>query len=47
MATAPGGAYVSGDKVWTDRKAAKEGGKISAINIEKNDNYGIARIQIR
>jgi hypothetical protein len=45
MATAPG-AGVSGDKVWSDRKAAEEGGKITAINIEKSD-YDIARIQTR
>ena len=46
MATAPG-ADVSGDKVWSDRKAAEEGGKITAINIEKGYNYGIRRIRTR
>ena len=46
MATAPG-AGVSGDKVWSDRKAAEEGGKITAINIEKGYNYGIRRIRTR
>ena len=43
MATAPG-ADVTGD--WSDRKAAEEGGKITAINIKKNDNY-IDRIRTR
>ena len=47
MATAPGSG-VSGDKVWSDRKAAEERGKITAINIEKRrDNYGIVRIRTR
>ena len=45
MATAPG-ADVSGEKVWSDRKAAEEGGKITAINIKK-DNYRIAEIRTR
>ena len=45
IATAPG-AGVSGYKVWSDRKAAEEGGKITAINIEKN-NYYIVRIRTR
>ena len=35
MATAPG-ADVSGGNVWSDRKAAEEGGKITAINIKKS-----------
>ena len=35
MATAPG-AGVSGDEVWSDRKAVEEGGKITAINIKKS-----------
>ena len=54
MATAPG-AVVSGDKVWSDRKAAEEGGKITAINIEKSgiriaknaSGRGIVRIRTR
>ena len=45
MATTPG-ADVSGDKVWSDRKAAEEGGKITAINIKK-DNYRIEKIRTR
>ena len=45
MATAPG-AGVSGGKVWSDRKEAEEGGKITAINIEKND-YTNERIRTR
>ena len=45
MATAPG-AGVSGDEVWSDRKAAEEGGNITAINIEKR-GYRIARIRTR
>ena len=44
MAAAPG-ADVSGDKVWSDRKAAEEGGKITAINIGKD--YNIGRIRTR
>ena len=40
------GTGVSGDKVWSDRKAAEEGGKITAINIRKTD-YGIKRIRTR
>ena len=46
MATAPG-AGVSGNVVWSDRKAAEEGGKITAINIVKGDDYGIRRIRTR
>ena len=38
MAVAPG-AGVSGHVVWSDRKAAEEGGKITAINIEKKSYY--------
>ena len=38
MATAPA-TGVSGDEVWSDRKEAEEGGKISAINIKKSSNY--------
>ena len=45
MATAPG-AGVSGNVVWSDRKAAEEGGKITAINIKKN-HHNIARIRTR
>ena len=45
MAVAPG-AVVSGNVVWSDRKAAEEGGKITAINIKKSRN-GIARIRTR
>ena len=45
MATAPG-AGVSGDKVWSDRKAVEEGGKITAINIMKSRN-GVARVRTR
>ena len=43
MATAPG---AGGDKVWSDRKAVEEGGKITAINIMKSRN-GVARIRTR
>ena len=47
MAVAPG-AGVSGNEVWSDRKPAEEGGKITAINIIKGDNYNnIARIRTR
>ena len=46
MAVAPG-ADVSGEKVWSDRKAAEEGGKITAINIESDGYYGIVRIRTR
>ena len=46
MATSPG-AGVSGGGVWSDRKEAEERGKITAINIEKGNNYGIARIRTR
>ena len=46
MATAPG-AGVSGDKVWSDRKAAEEGGKITAISIWKGANFGMSMIRIR
>ena len=46
MATSPG-AGVSGGEVWSDRKEAEERGKITAINIEKGNNYGIARIRTR
>ena len=45
MAVAPG-AGVSGGKVWSDRKEFEEGGKITAINIQKSPNY-IARIRTR
>ena len=45
MAVAPG-AGVSGNVVWSDRKAAEEGGKITAISIMKVDNY-IDRIRTR
>ena len=45
MAVAPG-AVVSGNVVWSDRKAAEERGKITAIGIEKND-YNIGRIRTR
>ena len=45
MATAPG-AGVSGDEVWSDRKAAEEGGKITAINIQKSSSF-IRRIRTR
>ena len=34
LAATPGGG--SGDKVWSDRKEAEEGGNITAINIKKN-----------
>ena len=44
IATAPG-AGVSEDKVWSDRKAAEEGGKITAINIVSG--YTIDRIRTR
>ena len=40
------GAGVSGDGVWSDRKAAEEGGKITAINIQKSGGL-IARIRTR
>ena len=49
MATAPG-AGVSGGKVWSDRKEVEEGGKITAIGIEKDkygNDFGIARIRTR
>ena len=50
MATAPA-AGVIGDKVWSDRKEAEEGGNITAINIKNNKmsysgNY-IASIRTR
>ena len=45
MATTPG-AGVSGEKVWSDRKEVEVGGKITAIDIEKND-YNIERIRTR
>ena len=44
MAAAPGGR--SGDDVWSDRKEAKEGGNITAINIKKS-KYFIDRIRTR
>ena len=43
IATAPDG--VIGDKVWSDRKEAEEGGKITAISIKKGDY--IDRIRTR
>ena len=47
MASAPGDG-VSGDKVWSDRKAAEEGGNITAINIKKNPSgNSIGWIQTR
>ena len=46
MATAPG-ADVSGNKVWSDRKEVEEGGKITAISIEKGFEFGIGRIRTR
>ena len=51
MATAPGAGF-TGDKVWSDRKAAEEGEeeegdcKITAINIQKSGGL-IARIRTR
>ena len=45
MARAPG-ADIGGNKVWSDRKAAEQGGKITAINIDKT-NFGISRIRTR
>ena len=47
MATAPGAGSSGDKKVWSDRKAAEEGANITAINIEKADNYGIRRIRTR
>ena len=44
MATSPG-AGVSGGGVWSDRKEAEEGGKITAISIMKGDY--IDRIQTK
>ena len=47
MATAPDGG-VSGDEVWSDRKAAEEGGNITAINIRKSSIvFSIAMIRTR
>ena len=53
IATAPGAGVSgdevwSGDMVWSDRKAAEEGGNITAINI-KMSYYGdsIGRIRTR
>ena len=46
MATAPG-AGVSGDEVWSDRKAAEEGGNITAINIGTLSGNYIGRIRTR
>ena len=43
LAATPGGG--SGDKVWSDRKEAEEGGNITAINIKKK--YGIGSIRTR
>ena len=50
LATAPTGG--SGDKVWSDRKEAEEGGNITAINIRsgndmKKNKYFIDRIRTR
>ena len=45
MAAAPVDG-VSGDKVWSDRKQVEEGGKITAINIVKGDNF-IEKLRIR
>ena len=45
MAATPGGG--SGDKVWSDRKEAEEGGNITAINIKKRRSGLIARIRTR
>ena len=44
MAATPGGG--SGDKVWSDRKDAEEGGNITAINIKKSSST-IVRIRTR
>ena len=41
MAATPGGG--SGDKVWSDRKEAEEGGNITAINIKKYAGIGSIR----
>ena len=41
MAATPGGG--SGDKVWSDRKEAEEGGNITAINIKKSKYIGSIR----
>ena len=43
LAATPGGG--SGDNVWSDRKEAEEGGKITAISIMKGDY--IDRIQTK
>ena len=45
MASTPG-AGVSGDKVWSDRKKAEEGGNITAINIKMSHGF-IASIRTR
>ena len=41
LAATPGGG--SGDKVWSDRKEAEEGGNITAINIKKSKYIGSIR----
>ena len=46
MATAPGAGFSGDEKVWSDRKAAEEGGNITAINIKKSD-YSIGMIRTR
>ena len=45
LAATPGGR--SGDKVWSDRKEAEEGGNITAINIKKTSGGGIDWIRTR
>ena len=47
MATAPGAGSSGDKKVWSDRKAAEEGGNITAIDITKWDTGGITRIRTR
>ena len=45
LAATPGGG--SGDKVWSDRKEAEEGGNITAINIMTDDGGWPGKIQTR
>ena len=45
IATTPGGG--SGDRVWSDRKEAEEGGNITAINIKSESGHFIGRIRTR
>ena len=55
MATAPGASFSGSKKVWSDRKAAKDGrkyhwkdgGNITAIFINYRDTGGISMIRTR